>query len=97
MGEQPGMRTIVDRDGSVRLRDDRSGVETRVVGRAALMLRWHARHADELDGWSCPTCGALVGALHWRERDAAPSHYVCPEGHVSHAVEHHAPKAELLN
>jgi hypothetical protein len=91
------MQTIVDRDGSVRLRDDRSGVETRVVGRAAVMLRWHVQHAAELDVWSCPTCGALVGAMHWREIDAAPSHYVCPEGHVSLAVEHHAPKGELLN
>ena len=91
------MQTIVDRDGSVRLRDARSGAETRVVGRAAVMLRWHAYHASELDAWSCPTCGALVGAIHWRERDATPSHYTCPEGHVSHAVAHHPPKGELLN
>jgi len=91
------MQTIVDPDGSVRLRDEQSGVETRVVGRAAVVLRWHAQHAAELDAWACPTCGALVGALSWRERDAEPSHYVCPEGHVSLAIAHHPPKGELLN
>ena len=97
MGREPGLRTIVNRDGSVRLRDERSGTETRVTGRAAVVLRWHARHTAEVDAWSCPTCGALLGAIHWRERDPLPSHYVCPDGHVSHAVEHHPPKGELLN
>jgi hypothetical protein len=97
LGQERELSTIVNRDGSVVVRDERSGSETRVTGRAAVMLRWHARHVTELDSWACPRCGALIGSLHWQPRSDSPSHYLCPRGHVSLASAHHAPGGELLN
>lgn len=96
MTDRPGFAVILDGDGGVRVRDG-AGRETRVTGRAAVRLRWAVRHGAEIESWACPACGSPLGTLEWAERADAPSHYVCPAGHVSLAAAHHAPMGERLN
>jgi hypothetical protein len=96
MADRSGFAVILDGDGGVRVRDG-AGRETRVTGRAAVRLRWAAQHAAEVGAWACPACGSPLGTLEWAERADAPSHYVCPTGHVSLAAAHHPPLGEHLN
>jgi hypothetical protein len=96
MADRSGFAVILDGDGCVRVRDGAGG-ETRVTGRAAVRLRWAVRHAAEVEAWTCPACGSSLGTLQWVERADAPSHYVCPAGHVSLVAAHHAPMGERLN